>query len=107
MTMNEVTLSVDDEGIWRSDSGGSHFGIKWLEICGISGYTMSYDGNPEVELEFDFDYGESFRVNETWTGFEKVIDAINKRSMFRESQWFQKIKSVGENDEIYQIWQKS
>ena len=107
MTISEVTLSVDEKGIWRRDDGGTPFGIKWEEICGISGYTMPYDGDPEVEIEFDFEYGKSFRINETWNGFKKVIDAINDRKLFNESQWFHKVKSVGEDDEIYEIWQKS
>ena len=107
MTMSEVTLKADEKGIWRSDNGGKPFGIEWEEIYGISGYTMSYSNGPEIEIEFDFDYGESFRINETWEGFNDIIKAVHDRKMYREESWLQKVSAVGEDDEIYEIWQKS
>jgi len=107
MKNDDIKLFTDNEGIWCQESSGSPFGIKWNEIFSISGYTMEYFDTPEIEIEFDFEYGEYFRINETWDGFDNVVHAINKRSLFLEKDWLDKVRNVGEDAEIYIIWRSS
>ena len=107
MTMNEISLIVDETGVWRSDDGGDPFGIKWSEICGISGYTIVYDRGPEVEIEFDFNFGESFRINQTWKGFDEVVSELDRRRMYVDASWYKNLQNVRDDDEIYEVWRKS
>jgi hypothetical protein len=106
MADQEIQVFADDEGIWRRDKGGPKFGIRWEEILSIAGYTMTYFTEPEVEIEFDFGYGKSFRINQTWPGFEQVVKAVSDRRMFREADRFERVSSVGDDDEIYEVWER-
>ncbi|MCP3933702.1 MAG: hypothetical protein GY705_31945 [Bacteroidetes bacterium] len=102
----DIKLQADDAGIWRQDDQKQKYGILWKEIYSISGYTIEYSKGPEIEIEFDFEYGEYFRINETWQGFNDIIASLNKKQLFFEEDWFEKVKAVGEDDDIYTIWNK-
>ena len=101
--MNYPKVFTNEKGIWREDQKDSNsFGILWEEI-----YTIHAYKEDEIYLELDFQYGKSLLIIESFSGFKQVIKAIKQKQLYLESNWYDKIKSMTEDEDVYKIWGKS
>jgi len=99
-------LFADADGVWRQDKPDRKFGIRWDEICGVMGYKLDCVTEVDTVLELEFEHGHFIELNSTWEGFADVVTAITKTIPGLPVDWFEKIETLGADDDAIVAWRQ-
>lgn len=103
--MCETTVGYDQTGVWREDRPGSRMHMPWNEITRVTVGKLDCITRVDTVLEFDHESGHFLEINDNWSGYDTVVEAIGKQYVLSDN-WYAKVEKLGPRDEAFVVWQR-
>lgn len=103
--MCEITVGVDEAGVWCEHRTGTHSHISWGEVSCIAAVRIDCTTHVETILELGHESGHILELNESSSGFDSVVDAISSKYSLA-TDWFTALGSVKPRDPAILIWKR-
>ena len=105
--MNRPIIAADATGVWREDSSGDRWGIRWDEISRVAIGKLDCVDRMDTTIELDFGFGEFMELNSSFSGFEDAMEAITSQLEGFPPDWRSRSDHLKPDDASLVLWARS